>query len=258
MDPNNSVSDLYVLGAVGQAARDSATTQCMDTTNILQGQAGSNLANMANTDRLAIAVDESVHRQGHQVRDAVDRNSDWQRDAVNRNGSAALTAVLKTGSDILSSQERTSSRTVAAVERNGGEVKVAHQSIAQETRAQIFQHHISNQVGQKDIVINDNQNTGKIELQSSNYFGKTQLDISAVKSKLELQASNNTAAIQIESVKNKNTLSAQLAECCCELKQIVTSSAQSTQQVLHEIENNRIRDALSAATTENLISKLSS
>ena len=37
---SNTVSDLYVLGAVGQAARDSAATQCMDTTAILQGQAG--------------------------------------------------------------------------------------------------------------------------------------------------------------------------------------------------------------------------
>jgi hypothetical protein len=99
-------------------------------------------------------------------------------------------------------------------------------------------------------------NTGKLSLQASSNAGKVELDISKVKAQLEFQASQNTAAVQLEAVKNKASLSAQLAECCCELKQSVGAAAQETQKVLQEIENNRIRDALSAATTENLIARL--
>ena len=98
--------------------------------------------------------------------------------------------------------------------------------------------------------------TGKLSLQASQNVGKVELDINKVKAHLEFQASENTAALQLEAVKNKSSLSAQLAECCCELKQIVTSSAQETQKVLQEIENNRIRDALASANTENLIARM--
>jgi hypothetical protein len=257
MDNSNAVSNLHVLGAIGQAARDGAAGQCADTTTILQGQAGTNLANMANTERLGLNITDNVYRSSLANREAIERNSDWTKDAVERNGTALALAVERNGSAAVYATERTTNAVTNLLSHTTGEIKAAQQAIAGETRKQINEAHVSNLTATKDIVINDNQNAGKIQLQASQYFGKTELDIGHVKSKLELQAAQNVAHIQLEALKNKNSISAQLAECCCELKQIVQSSAQTTQQVLQEIENNRIRDALSAINTENLINKIS-
>lgn len=253
---SNTVSDLYVLGAVGQAARDSAATQCMDTTAILQGQAGTNLANMASTERLGIAVDDSIYKASMENRNAIERNADFNRDSTEKHGAAIALAVERTGAAGVAATNRSASEVLATVERTTGGIQTAQALNSIELRDLMNTHNISNLNNAKEILLNDNSNAGKITLQASQYFGQTELDISSIKSKLELQAAQNTASVQLEAVKNKNSISAQLAECCCELKQIVLGSSQTTQKVLQEIENNRIRDSLAAATTENLISKL--
>jgi hypothetical protein len=253
---DNSVNDLQVLGAVGQAARDSAAAQCMDTGNILQGQAGINLANMANTDRLAIAVDDSAHDEGTHNRESVERNSDWINESINRNGSTTLTAVERSATEILSTQERTSSQVISAVERNGTEIKTDQQAIALETRSQLDGHFVDNQVGQKDIVINDNQNTHGLELQSTKNFYATNVDIAHTQNQLELQASVNTAAVQLENLKLNAQAAAEMAACCCELKVDVAKTSHETQQQARDLESKRLRESLAAATTEILINKL--
>jgi hypothetical protein len=256
MDNSNAVSNLHVLGAIGQASRDGAAAQCADTTAILQGQAGTNIANMANNERLGLNINDNVYRSGLSNREAIERNSDWVKDAVERNGTALALAVERNGSSAVQATEKTTNEVTNLVARTTGEIKTAQQAIAGETRKLINHNNATTITATKDIVINDNQNTGKILLQASSNFGKTELDIGSVKSKLEVQAAQNVAQIQLEALKNKNSISAQLAECCCELKQIVQSSAQTTQQVLQEIESNRIRDALAAINTENLINKI--
>jgi hypothetical protein len=258
MDNTNAVSNLHVLGAVGQAARDAAASQCMDTTSILQGQAGNNLANMANNERLGLNINDNVYRSHLANREAVERNADWTRDAVQVNGTATLLAVERTGAAGVNATERSTNELSNLITHNSGEIKTAQQAIAGETRKQISDNHTEVITSSKDILINENKNTGKILLQASNNAGKGELDITSVKTRLELQAAQNVAQVQLEALKNKNSISAQLAECCCELKQIVQNSAQTTQQVVQEIENNRVRDALAAINTENLISRLGS
>jgi hypothetical protein len=230
----------------------------MDTTSILQGQAGNNLANMANNERLGLNINDNVYRSHLANREAVERNADWTRDAVQVNGTATLLAVERTGAAGVNATERSTNELSNLITHNSGEIKTAQQAIAGETRKQISDNHTEVITSSKDILINENKNTGKILLQASNNAGKGELDITSVKTRLELQAAQNVAQVQLEALKNKNSISAQLAECCCELKQIVQNSAQTTQQVVQEIENNRVRDALAAINTENLISRLGS
>ena len=258
MENSNSVSNLHVLGAIGQAARDGVAAQCSDTTAILQSQAGTNLANMANNERLGLNINDNIYRHSLANRESIERNSDWITNSVERNSSNLMSAVERTGGAAVHATERSTNEITNLVQHTSSDIKTSQQAIAGETRKLVNEHHSKVVELNKDSVINDNQNTGKIQLQASQYFGKTELDIAGVKSKLEIQAAQNTANVQLEALKHKNEISAQLAECCCELKQIVQSSSQTTQQVLQEIENNRIRDALSAANTENLISKLMS
>jgi len=258
MDNSNAVSNLHVLGAVGQVGRDVAATQCGDTTAVLQGQAGTNLANMANNERLGLNITDNIYRTHLASREAIERNADWTRDSVHVNSAAILAAVERTGSANINTTERSTNEISNLINHSSGEIKTAQQAIAGETRKQISENHVEVINSTKDILINENKNTGKILLQASSNAGKGELDIASVKTKLELQAAKNVADIQLEALKNKNTISAQLAECCCELKQIVQNSAQTTQQVIQEIENNRIRDALAAINTENLINRLGS
>jgi hypothetical protein len=258
MENSNSVSNLHILGAIGQAARDGAATQCSDTTAILQSQTGTNLANMANNERLGLNINDNIYRHSLANRESIERNADWISGSIDRNSSHLMSAVERTGAAAVHTTQLATNEITNLVQHTSSEIKSNQQVIAGETRKLVNEHNSKNIELIKDSVINDNQNTGKIQLQASQYFGQTELDISGVKNKLELQAAQNTAQVQLEALKNKNEISAQLAECCCELKRLVQSSSQTTQQVLQEIENNRIRDALSAANTENLISKLMS
>ena len=169
MDNTNAVSNLHVLGAVGQAARDAASSQCMDTTAVLQGQAGNNLANMANTDRLGININDNVYRAHIANRESVERNADWTRDSVQFNATAILSAVERNGAAGVQATERSTNELSNLVNHQGGQIKTAQQAIAGETRKQISDNHVEVITSGKDILINENKNTGKILLQASSY-----------------------------------------------------------------------------------------
>ena len=136
------------------------------------------------------------------------------------------------------------------------EIKTLQEANAGETRSQL----ISNReevVGQsKDIIINDNKNATDIELQASTSTFKTKEALANVESTLELQAVKNTAQVQYEAVKLNAEAAAEMAECCCELKEEVAKTNYETQKIARDIEMQRLRDQLSAATTESLISKI--
>jgi hypothetical protein len=256
MDTSNTVSDLQILAAVGQAAKDTAMAACHDTSAILQQQAGTNIANMAANERLTIALDDSISKTSLANRESVERNGSESRNATNNAAIAQALAIERTGANNVSAVERNSGYLMKSVEKNAGKIQTAQEKIAGETRNILGTNNTAAALLGKDIQLDISETTGKLSLQASQNVGKVELDINKVKAHLEFQASENTAALQLEAVKNKSSLSAQLAECCCELKQIVASSAQETQKVLQEIENNRVRDALAAANTENLIARM--
>ncbi len=66
------------------------------------------------------------------------------------------------------------------------------------------------------------------------------------------QADKNTAAIQLEAFRHKEDLARQIAECCCEQKELTRAMANDTQQLVRELDKERIRDEL-AKTREELI-----
>jgi hypothetical protein len=72
------------------------------------------------------------------------------------------------------------------------------------------------------------------------------------------QRYKNVYFLDNEAVKLNAETAAEMAECCCELKEEVTKSNYETQKMARDIEMQRLRDQLSAATTESLISKIQS
>jgi hypothetical protein len=249
---NTTLSDLTILSAIGEASRDNALSSCKDTSELLQGQAASNVANMASAERLGFSIDDNIDKQSIALREAIERNALGNLTAIDRVGTAGALSTDRNGRDNIKATERNASSVI----RETGNIMTAQQAIANETRHILAINNTAAALAAKDIQLDICEQTGKLGLQSSENFGSLSSQVLDVKCKLEFQGAQNTAAIQLEALKNKMDLSAQLAECCCELKESVHSAAAQTQTVVREIESNRVRDALAAATTENLIARL--
>lgn len=56
------------------------------------------------------------------------------------------------------------------------------------------------------------------------------------------QADKNTAAIQLEAFRHKEELARQIAECCCEQKELTRATASQTQDLIRDSEKERLRD----------------
>lgn len=141
--------------------------------------------------------------------------------------------------------ERTGVANLTAIERNHGESRFLTQALGTELGSKIDRNNTSVLLANKDTL-----------LEMCKFHGQTQLQISETTCALGRQASENTAAIQLEAFKHKEILSKQLAECCCALKEKIDLRAAETNQTFREIENQRVRDALSAATNENMFLKM--
>jgi hypothetical protein len=258
MDNSNTISQLQVLDTINKVASDSAMAQCSDTAAILQTQDGTNLANMANNERLGLNIKDNVYRSQIANRDAVERNADQLIDSVNQNGTYIAAAVERTGGENVRTTLVSNNELSNLIQQNTNDIESTQQSIALENRKQLQDQHYAVINSGKDVMLNENNNATNIELQASTSVFKTKEALAKVESTLELQAVNNNAQVQYEAVKLNAEAAAEMADCCCELKEEVTKSNFETQKVARDIEMQRLRDQLSVATTESLVSKIQS
>lgn len=101
---------------------------------------------------------------------------------------------------------------------------------------------------------------GSFQLQSQAAAGANataiQLQAERLAAASRLENDKQFALATLAASKNKEELSAQIAECCCEVKEVVNSTASATQALIQATETARIRDALASANNENLILRL--
>ena len=106
-----------------------------------------------------------------------------------------------------------------------------------------------------------------VTVQAAGHYGSLQLEASKNTAALQLQSALNAKESLLEHSKwfalaektamvNKCELEAKLAACCCEIKEVVTGTANATQALIQATDATRVRDALAAAATENAILKL--
>lgn len=93
----------------------------------------------------------------------------------------------------------------------------------------------------------------QLQLQNAQGFCKVSADVKDSQAKLELQAAQNTAAIQLEAQKTKLDIISKMAECCCELKEKISASDASTKALIQSVETAGLRDQLQQAQTQNLV-----
>lgn len=83
-------------------------------------------------------------------------------------------------------------------------------------------------------------------------FADTQLDAAKNTASINLTVEKTAAAGILEAVKNASAISMQLAECCCEVKELVRGEGTATRELIQNNETTRLRDALAAANQELL------
>ena len=108
----------------------------------------------------------------------------------------------------------------------------------------------------KELGLQAAQNFGVIQMEESKNTGAIQLQAAVNQKDSFLEQSKWFALAEKTAMVNKCELEAKMAACCCEIKEAVTGTASATQALIQATESTRIRDALSAAATENAILKL--
>jgi glutamine synthetase type III len=108
----------------------------------------------------------------------------------------------------------------------------------------------------KDITVQAAGHYGSLQLEASKNTGAIQLQAACNAKESLLEQSKWFALAEKTAMINKCELEAKLAACCCEIKEVVTGTANATQSLIQATEATRVRDALSAATTENAILRL--
>jgi hypothetical protein len=108
----------------------------------------------------------------------------------------------------------------------------------------------------KELGLQAAQNFGAIQVEASKNTGAIQLQAAVNAKESLLEQSKWFALAEKTAMVNKCELEAKLAACCCEIKESVTGTASATQALIQATEAGRVRDALSAAATENAILKL--
>jgi len=184
---------------------------------------------LASQERFSNNQEQRDHRSQQHITDAIFNTSAQGVAATERNGSMNLAATQNLGAQA----ERLANENLSLFLDNARDMSHQHHDLSRE------HHHLMRDTFQLERVMRD-----QFALQAQNF------------SKLELQAATNAAAIQLDAVKNKNEIMQKMAECCCDLKERISSSETSIKELVKSLDTERIRDALKAAETKNLILEL--
>jgi len=218
-------------------------------------QEGRNLSQ--NVFQTALGLQKSMSDDTNALRDTMERFHDRNNASVSSVRYDLKDSIDRNGYNNLSAVERTSAGSLLHQERTTGEIRSQAERLAAEARV--------NMTG-----INNNVFATAKDLA---------LEMCKIDGQLSRQASDNTAHVQIEALKNREALSRQMSECYCGIKELslketgeikdliiraagdlkdrVDNRTHETQQLIRAIENDKMRDALSEEKAKNLLLRLS-
>jgi hypothetical protein len=227
-------------------------SQQQQTQNILDTQERAQYANENRQNRNFSLLNDGIKDQGSSVRDTIFRTNAITNDYVNKGAADNLIATERATSRIDDNIYRTS----AAVEQD---IYRSQTSINDAVT-----------LGRLEAQKNTNELIGYTKSNSDQNwknFGDMSKDILQTKAAMSLQSStqyanlmkagsDNTAAIQIEALKNKGDLSKQMAFEYSVLKDKISESESSIKEVLRSQESDRLRDVLRATEHKSLYFEL--
>lgn len=222
---------------------------------IIDSQNNINLANMASSQTLFLANRDAIERVNNTVVDSVCKATSESISCIERNGSSSILSVEKAKGDIS-----------IILEKNTSDLRTSMYDISNNIISNISDTNkilIDNNINQislsteikSDIQLDLCKLTEKLTLQASENVSKVEICVNKIDSNINLQIANLSSTIHLEALNNIKVLSAQMIECCCELKEMMTKTTNATHQLIREMENNRMNGALQSANMELMMKK---
>ena len=222
------------------------------TKEILDVQDRAQYANENRQNRNFNLLNDNIKDQGSSVRDTVYKTSAILGDSVGKGASDNLLATERAASHIDDNIYRTASAVDQSIYRSQTSVNDAvnlGRIESQKNTNELIGYLKSN---------NDHNWSNFGNITKDIYQGKAESILSTTNQYaiLAKQASENTAAIQIEAMKNKGDLAKQMAFEYSSLKDKIANSEASIKSVLSCQEADRLRDALRATENKSLYFEL--
>lgn len=222
------------------------------TKEILDTQDRAQYANENRQNRNFQLLNDGIKEQGSSVKDTVYRTSAITNDSVGKGAADNLLATERSTSRIDDNLYRTAMGTDQAIYRS----QTAINDGISFTRMEA-QKNTNELIGY--LKTNNDQNWSRFADTSKNiYQGKAETILSGTNQYaiLAKQASDNTAAIQLEALKNKGDLAKQMAFQYSDLKDKIACSEASIKTVLSTQEADRLRDVIRATENKSLFFEL--
>lgn len=193
---------------------------------------------LAAQDRHSLANENRAHRNANQIIDAVHMTADTNLSATERNGTQNMVATAAVATQN---------------ERLANENQILHSGNYRHL-SEIVNHFGEHSIRDFGKV---HREFGRLEHRLDRETAELRVQASQNTAKLELQAANNFAAVQLEAMRNRTDLMQKMSDCCCEIKERISTSEANVKDLIKALDNERIRDALKAAETKNLVLELS-
>lgn len=253
----------YLTDIIGKVDSDLLKTQSYQnvealksnygqTKEILDVQDRAQYANENRQNRNFNLLNDSIKDQGAVVKDTIYRTSAAVNDSVGKGASDNLLATERVAGHIDDNIYRTAMNTDLSVYR-------AHQA----TNDSITASRMEAQKNTNELIGFLTSNSDKNWSNFANvtkdiYQGKSETILSSTNqyANLAKQASDNTAQIQIEALKNKGDLAKQMAFEYSSLKDKIADSEASIKCALTTQESDRLRDALRSTEHKSLYFEL--
>ena len=253
----------YLTDIIGKVDSDLLKTQSYQNVEALKSQFGQTKDILDVQDRAQYANENRQNRNFNLLNDSIKDQGAGVKDTVYRTSAALNDTVGKGASDNLLATERVAGHIDDNVYRTAAGID---QSIYRSQTAINDGISFSRMEAQKNtnelfgfLKTNSDQNWSNFAHTSKDiYQGKAETILSNTNqyALLAKQASDNTAQIQIEALKNKGDLAKQMAFEYSSLKDKIAHSEASIKSVLSCQESDRLRDALRATENKSLYFEL--
>lgn len=206
----------------------------------------------ARAERVGFAGIDHTNQNGAEARLVTNSNGSEARLATNSNGAEGRSVTEKFGFSNLDATHKEGFETRENIDRFGLRNSDAIQFFGlknlEATKDSLKDLLISTKDDLKNVLISQKDDIKDLLISNKNDFKDVLLKNCQVEKDMLLQFKD----AQLIAMQNKADLSAQIAECCCENKQLIMERSNHTDELIRKLDEQRVRDEL-AKTREELI-----
>lgn len=253
----------YLTDIIGKVDSDLLKTQSYQNVEALKSQFGQTKDILDVQDRAQYANENRQNRNFNLLNDSIKDQGGSVRDTIYRTSAAVNDNVGKGAADNLLATERVAGHLDDNIYRTAMSIDQSIYRAHSATNDAVTAGRIEAQKNTNELIAYLNSSSDKNWSNFANvtkdiYQGKAETILSSTNqyANLAKQASDNTAQIQIEALKNKGDLAKQMAFEYSSLKDKIADSEASIKCALTTQESDRLRDALRSTEHKSLYFEL--